>query len=63
MEERYIVKPTINTETGSKRDGVMTSHAVARGFQIYDTAENKRHSDSYMTRAEAQDECNRRNGR
>lgn len=63
MDERYIVKPTIHTETGSVRNGVVTSHVAARGFQIYDTIEKKRHPDCYMSRSEAQDECDRRNGR
>ncbi len=63
MDDRYIVKPTIHTEIGSVRNGVITSNVAPRGFQIYDTIEQKRHPDSFMTRGEAQDECDRRNGR
>ncbi len=62
MDERYIVKSAIHTETGSVRNGVLTSNVAPKGFQIYDTIENKRHPDYYMSRGEAQDECDRRNG-
>ncbi|WP_431078462.1 hypothetical protein [Pseudomonas siliginis] len=63
MDERYTVKSAIHTETGSVRNGVINSSVAPRGFQIYDTIENKRHPDCYMSRSEAQQECDRRNGR
>ena len=63
MSDRYEVKSAIPMETGSVRDGVRQSTAVARGFQIFDNFENKRLPDSYMSRSEAQEECNRRNGK
>ncbi|TWD52522.1 hypothetical protein FBY12_1048 [Pseudomonas sp. SJZ131] len=63
MSDRYEVKSAIPLESGSVRDGVRHSTAAVRGFQIFDNFENKRLPDSYMSRSEAQDECDRRNGR
>lgn len=63
MSDRYEVRSAIAAEVGGGRNGERTFTPAVRGFQLFDTQENKRLPDMYMSRAEAQDECNRRNGR
>ncbi len=63
MSDRYEVKSAIPTETGVVREGAIHSTPPVRGFQIYDNFESKRLPDTFMSRSEAQEECDRRNGR
>lgn len=63
MSDRYVVRSAIAIEEGSVRNGVVRSTRAPQGFQIHDTFEDKREPDFYMSRAEAQDKCDRRNGR
>lgn len=63
MPDRYVVRSAIAAEQGSARDGERIFQPAPKGFQIYDTHEEKRSRETYMTRGEAQEECDRRNGR
>lgn len=63
MSERYVVKIAISPEVGGVCNGKRTVSNPSGGFQIYDTFESKHHPDIYMSRPEAQAECDRRNGR
>lgn len=63
MSDQYVVRSSLPVEIGSIRDGVRQSVPYSHGFQIHDTFADKRLPDMYMSRAEAQAECDRRNGR
>lgn len=63
MSERYVVKSAIPVETGGARNGERTFTPAVHGFQLFDTLEAKRLPDTFMSRSEAQEECDRRNGR
>ncbi len=63
MSDRYEVRSVIPVEMGAVRDGVRHVVPSQSGFQLYDKLNDERLPDTYMSRAEAQDECDRRNGR
>jgi len=63
MSDRFIV---VNARPLDRSKHVLEgreNHLKARGFLILDREENRRLSDTYATRDEAQDECDRKNGR
>lgn len=63
MSDRYEVRSTIPVEMGAVRDGIRHAVRSPSGFQLYDKLNDERLPDTYMSRAEAQEECDRRNGR
>ncbi|MNP47603.1 hypothetical protein D3C76_1416680 [compost metagenome] len=62
MTSRFVVVPAIPTETGSIRSGSrFYSSTVPSGFNIYDNKEKCRLPLSFLTRAEAETECEVKN--
>jgi hypothetical protein len=62
MGARFVVVHAIPTETGSAGNGArFYATTVPAGFDIYDNRDKRRLKTTYPTRAEAEDECERRN--
>ncbi|WP_282395783.1 hypothetical protein [Pseudomonas sp. PS01298] len=63
MSDRFIVVNARPFDGGKHAADAGQNHSKARGFVILDREENKRLSDAFLIRKEAQEECDRRNGR
>lgn len=59
MSDRFVVGSEQAPDPGKGN----SPNYVPRGFQIYDTHEERFHPGVYSNRSEAQEECDRRNGR
>lgn len=63
MSNRFVVINARPLARNNGSEGVHQNHYKARGFLVLDKEENKRLPDVFMARSEAQEECDRRNGR
>lgn len=63
MQDRFVVVNSRPLEGVKPRDPTEAPHWKVRGYRILDTMMNKRLPDVFKGREEAQEECNRRNGR
>jgi len=61
MSDRFIVVNARPMEYGQVRGNALSMNRVARGYLILDKHQGERLPKCYMSRSEAQEECNRRN--
>jgi len=63
MQDRFIVVNSRPLEGIRPRNTSEPSHWKVRGYRILDTWNDKRLQELYPSRAEAQEECDRINGK
>lgn len=63
MKQRFIVVNSRPLEGIKSRDPSESPHWKVRGYRILDTRTDKRLPELYPSRADAQEECDRRNSK
>lgn len=61
MSDRFIVVNARPMEHGQVRASALSMNRVARGYLILDRHQGERLPECYVSRSEAQEECDRRN--